>query len=82
MPTVWRYRGYRFFFFSNERGGRLHIHVEKSGKYAKFWLRPVVLARCEGFVAHELTRIRRIIERNRTRLEDAWREFFKSESSG
>ncbi|RKY15498.1 MAG: DUF4160 domain-containing protein [Planctomycetota bacterium] len=82
MPTVWRYRGYRFFFFSNERRERPHIHVEKGGRYAKFWLRPVALVRSEGLSAHELTRVRKIVERNRAKLEDAWDEFFKGKSSG
>ena len=29
MPTVLRWNGYRFYFFSNERGEPAHMHVDK-----------------------------------------------------
>ena len=42
MPTVFRERGFKFFFYSNEGSPRepAHIHVEKDSAEAKFWLRP------------------------------------------
>ena len=44
MPTVFRERGFRFFFYSNEGNPRepMHIHVEKDNMEAKFWLYPQV----------------------------------------
>ena len=52
MPVVFRYQGYKFFFYSNE-GNPLelaHIHVRSGGKEAKFWLvLDVALARNDGF---------------------------------
>jgi Domain of unknown function (DUF4160) len=33
-----RIEGYRFFFYSNERGEPAHIHVDQAERYAKFWL--------------------------------------------
>ena len=36
-----------------------HIHVAHAGRYAKFWLEPVMLADVRGFRDHELTEIRR-----------------------
>lgn len=44
MPVVFRDRGFRFFFYSNEGTPRepMHIHVEKDGDEAKFWLKPEV----------------------------------------
>ena len=41
MPEVLRVRGFRFFFFSREGFEPRHIHVERAGKYAKYWLEPV-----------------------------------------
>jgi hypothetical protein len=38
VPTVLRWNGYRFFFFSNEGAEPPHIHVDKGGATAKFWL--------------------------------------------
>jgi hypothetical protein len=49
MPTVLRWRGYRFYFFSNEGHELPHIHVDRGGNSVKFWLEPVRLARNFGF---------------------------------
>src|ERR687883_354290 len=54
MPTVWRERGYRFFFFSNERNEPPHVHVQSGDGYAKVWLTPVSLAQSVGYDASEL----------------------------
>jgi hypothetical protein len=40
-PTVFRYKGYRFFFFSREED-RIHIHVIHAKGEAKIWLEPEV----------------------------------------
>ncbi len=44
MPVILRYKGYKFFFFSNEGNPRepLHVHVRKAEASAKFWLEPQV----------------------------------------
>lgn len=44
MPTVFIQKGYRFFFFTADLDEPLHVHVEKSGVRAKFWLRPIAVA--------------------------------------
>jgi hypothetical protein len=52
MPVVFVFRGYRFFFFSNEGDPRepVHIHVRKNTKLAKFRIEPdVILADSYGF---------------------------------
>lgn len=38
-PTVFREKGYRFFFFSREEP-RMHVHVVSGDGEAKFWLEP------------------------------------------
>jgi hypothetical protein len=38
-PTLFRERGYRFFFFSREEA-RMHVHVYHADGGAKFWLNP------------------------------------------
>ncbi len=40
-PTVFRAKGYRFFFFSREEA-RMHIHVHHESGEAKFWLEPEI----------------------------------------
>jgi hypothetical protein len=79
MPVVFRYEGYRFFFYSNEGDPRepVHIHVRSADSEAKFWLRPeVVLAYNEGFNARTLSLLARVTEENRTLFEQAWHDYF------
>ena len=40
MPTVLREEGYRFYFYSHEPNEPPHVHVDKGGSTAKFWLEP------------------------------------------
>ncbi|WP_317890911.1 DUF4160 domain-containing protein [Acidicapsa dinghuensis] len=79
MPEVFRERGFRFFFYSNEGSPRepVHIHVEKDRCEAKFWLRPEVrVAYNDGYDARALRLLHSIVEANRERIERAWHEHF------
>lgn len=79
MPTIFSERGFRFFFYSNEGSPReqVHVHVEKDGMEAKFWLKPEVrLAYNDGYDARVLRQLLTIIEANRERFERAWNEYF------
>ncbi|MGH7336086.1 MAG: DUF4160 domain-containing protein [Myxococcota bacterium] len=79
MPTAARIGPYRFFFFGNEGSEPMHIHVQRDRGLAKFWLQPVALASSTGFADHELRRVQRLVEENRQRFEEAWREFFPAQ---
>lgn len=79
MPVVLRYKGFRFFFFSNEGNPRepAHIHVRLGGSIAKFWLTPVVsLASAHGFSAAELNELESVVIDQRLMFERKWNEFF------
>ncbi|MGA3370881.1 MAG: DUF4160 domain-containing protein [Terracidiphilus sp.] len=79
MPVVFRERGFRFFFYSNEGSPRepVHIHVEKDDVEAKFWLNPYVhVAYNDGYNARTLRELLTIVEGNRGRIEREWNEFF------
>ena len=79
MPVVFRHRGGRFYFFSNEGSPRepVHIHVEKDGGEAKFWLRPdVVVAESFGFTRRELVELGLVVLERREEIERAWHEHF------
>lgn len=76
MPTILRVKGYRFFFFSNERKEPAHIHIEQAENYAKFWLEPITLAQCRGFRSHELSQIHGIIMENVNLFKEKWNEYF------
>lgn len=79
MPTVFRERGFRFFFYSNECSPRepVHIHVERGDAEAKFWLSPVVrMAYNDGYDPRTLRKVRGMIWNNRDRIQRFWDEFF------
>lgn len=66
MPTVLKFKGYRFFFFSLEGNEPPHIHVEYGDHVAKFWLNPVNLASSYDVRSHELAKIRIMVAEHRT----------------
>ncbi len=75
-PTVFRERGYRFFFFSREEP-RMHVHVAALAGEAKFWLEPdVQLARNHRLSAQQLREIERLIGEHYDELVSAWQQHF------
>lgn len=80
MPVIFRYRGFKFFFYSNEGTPRepAHVHAEKDDLEAKSWLIPEVrVAYNDGYDARTLREVLEIVEGNRDRIERAWNEFFR-----
>jgi hypothetical protein len=78
MPTVLRWRGYRFFFYASDLGEPPHIHVVKDECAAKFWLIYLELAVYIGFKAHELNEIHAKPKEEQHALLEAWDEFFRT----
>ncbi len=76
MPTVFQNSGYRFFFFSLDRGEPVHIHVAKQNGYAKFWLKDILLAKSRNFNSAELSEIRKLIMENGDNIRRKWNEHF------
>lgn len=79
MPVILRYKGYTFFFFSNEGNPRepLHVHVRRAGATAKFWVEPQVgVAESYGLSSPELNELAKVVADNRQLIERTWHEFF------
>jgi len=76
MPTVLRWNGYRFYFFSNEGVEPPHIHIDKGGSTAKVWLNPVATASNLGYPAQELNALLRKVEEEREQFTEAWHAHF------
>ncbi len=76
MPTVLRKDGFEFYFYSEEGNEPPHIHVDKGGGTAKFWLSPVALVFSDGFKSAETKKARRLVEENQARLHQKWDEYF------
>lgn len=77
-PTVFREKGYRFFFFSREES-RKHVHVISGDGEAKFWIEPhIELANNYGYSRQRLKEIEALIEDHRDELVSAWLRHFGS----
>lgn len=75
-PRVALVRDFDFFFYSREEE-RLHVHIEKGEKSAKFWLEPSIeLAHSHGFTGKELKFIKDWIEQNEQEIRDKWSTHF------
>jgi hypothetical protein len=75
MPTIFKQNEFRFFFYSNDHLPK-HVHIEKSGKTAKFHLNPIELVVSKKFSATELREIRILIQINLELLNTSWDEYF------
>jgi len=76
MPTVFRWNGYRFLFYSREIGEPPHIHVLQDRRQLKIWLSDLRVARNVGFAAHEIGDIVAVTAENRDLLLEAWNDYF------
>jgi hypothetical protein len=81
MPTVFRWKKYRFYFWSNEGSPSepIHIHVEKGKSEAEavFWVGSFVhLRESYGMKDHELTDIKKVILKNRKLIIEVWNDYF------
>lgn len=77
MPTILRSHGFQFYFYSHEPNEPPHVHVDKGGASAKFWLEhDVALAKNMGYSATDLRQIYRIIKDHQTFLLGKWNEYF------
>lgn len=78
MPEVFRQEGYVFFFYSNEGQEPIHIHVQKAGGFAKFWLDPIVLDFAQGMKTKDLARAEELVCENEERIRRRWNETHNS----
>jgi len=72
MPVVLRVKGYKFWFYEADLDEPPHVHVGKESREAKFWLKPVTLARAGRLKPVDLQEIKRIIDDNHDFLLRAW----------
>lgn len=75
-PTVFRYKNYRFFFFSREES-RMHIHILSPDGEAKFWIEPVVaLADYSGLSDRQIRELAKVVEKHAKEITKAWKAHF------
>ncbi|MDK1024734.1 MAG: DUF4160 domain-containing protein [Gammaproteobacteria bacterium] len=77
-PTIYREKGYRFFFFTREES-RMHVHVICGDGEAKFWLEPdLELAKNYRLSRQQLKQIEDIIEVHQDEFIATWQHIFRS----
>ncbi|WP_165366257.1 DUF4160 domain-containing protein [Brumimicrobium glaciale] len=69
--------GYRFYFYSNENGEPVHIHILKAEGNAKYWLNPLEEAYSYGFTLQQRKDILKLLSKHKETLIKAWYEYFK-----
>jgi hypothetical protein len=75
-PTVFRIKGYRFYFLSNEES-RMHVHVECEAGEAKFWIEPIIaLATYVGLNHKKLNEIQKVVEKRKNEIIQSWKAHF------
>jgi hypothetical protein len=76
MPTIFRYAGYRFYFYSNEHLPE-HIHVENGDGYARIVLDTFEVTDSYSLKSKELKQIIKLVKKNKSAIEGAWHEYFR-----
>lgn len=78
MPTVLRLGPYRFFFYAGDWNEPPHIHIERDGDIAKFWLKPMRLQSSGGFNRSEIAKLTVLVTDHQNELLEAWNAYFKN----
>jgi len=60
MPTAHREKGYKFYFVMFDLNEPIHIHVDKQGKTAKFWLSLSVWQEIKTIAIQNYTRLNQL----------------------
>lgn len=76
MPTVCIIGPYRFYFYSHEPNEPPHIHVDRDGFSAKFWLQKISLAKNTGFRQKEINALQKLVTEHQKQFLDKWHEYF------
>jgi hypothetical protein len=80
-PTIFRARGFRFYFFSREER-RAHVHAQHADGEAKFWIEPAVeLAANFSLKPKQVAEARRLIEEHLNEIRSAWAQHFAGGSN-
>lgn len=76
-PTIFREKGYRFYFLSNEEE-RIHVHVTSEDGEAKFWIEPIIsLAVSHGLNPRKLNEVQKIVEVHKDEITKTWQKHFR-----
>ncbi len=77
MPTLLRWKGWRFFFFAGDEGEPPHVHVVKGEAEVKIWLHDVTVAKQKRISARDINRLLSKTREERSAFLEAWNGYFK-----
>ena len=76
-PTVFRYKKYRFLFYSREEQ-RMHVHVCCPDGEAKIWIEPKIeLAVQKGLKEHEIKELLEVTKEKIDEIKQSWQDHFR-----
>jgi hypothetical protein len=79
MPTILFIKGWRFFFYANERSEPMHVHAKKANMECKYWLQPdtfdIVEAFAYAMAPKDRREVREIIFQHFRQIEVEWDAF-------
>jgi hypothetical protein len=76
MPTVFRWHGYRFFWYQADGNEPPHVHIWKDGKECKIWLVSGEVAYNRGHAASDLRDLIAVTIKQREHLLEVWHDNF------
>lgn len=76
MPTVFRWKGYRFFWYQADGSEPPHVHIWKDGNECKIWLTDLTVAFNHGHSPRDMQGLLEVTAAERNRLLEVWNEHF------
>ncbi len=61
--------GFVFFFYANEGSEPIHVHVRKTGGFAKYWIEQIELNFSQGMKINDLKTVEQLIKKNTFNLQ-------------
>ena len=75
--------GFYVYFVEFDLAELPHVHIEKEGKTAKYWIDRLELFDAGRFKGHELTKLEKLLKRRRRYLLELWQaELEKKRKAG
>jgi hypothetical protein len=88
MPEIFRIQGYKIYFWSNESGEPVHVHISKGKPTAnatKIWILSnggILICHNKSRISKsDLSELTKIITRNNELIVQKWCDFFGDEPS-
>jgi len=77
MTTLYRFEGFRFFFYPNEANEPPHIHVSKGNGEMKIWLYTLTVEFSVGLKSNDERIALKIAKNNQRRFLKEWNKLYE-----